>query len=267
MQNKQPICIQLGAMKSGTTFLSELIKEHSNKKVENISILDDKDTRSIDTDYYANSNLYLRRNLFESNEFLKPLLNKTSSPIIILLRNPFARFISHLNHHIIKMHALNKEINKLLVPHKISNNKYEYSLKLVRNKNIINNDLPPLSKGLYYSILNPIIKDLDESRLFFINTASLKNKSTLIEIVKHIKKYNNDFNMNFDNLNLERKNNTKDSMRKELQRGFFKRKLPDYTLNISEENRQFINELFLGEHQKLITYKSYKIMSRGKYDF
>ena len=259
MKNKEPICLQFGAMKSGTTFLSNIVKDFSNAKVENISISSTSDKiLRINTDYYSKTNSYLRRNLYDSNNFLLPLINKTSSPIIIIIRDPMERFLSHINHHVVKMYSLNLKYSKYISLSKISKNKFEIKLDLKNYKNLNLSEITPISKGLYFNILNPILKNTNEERILFIKTNSLNKISTYQKINQHIKKYNSDFILDCNKIPIEKKENTKENMKDKLQKNMFFKKIPNFVTNISDKDLKFLKELFYKQEQKMQKYESYK---------
>lgn len=266
----QPTCIQLGAMKSGTTTLSKVISKYGNVRVENIIVKKCANNLcTIDTPYYIKKNFYFRRNLLEKNLFLEPLLKSINSPILILLRNPMERFMSHLQHHIIKMHALNlnERVSKYLVCKNISENKYEYKLNIKDFNSINFSEITPLSKGLYFNTLDPIIRNLDQSRLLFINTAALNKRITYKNISDHLKIFNPGFNLKVEKINLNEKQNTKFSMSANLQRRLFTKKIPEFIINISEENKIYLRKTFEEQHNKMMRYDSYKKMNPGSNDF
>ena len=155
------------------------------------------------------------------------------------------------------MHALNLKYSPYLSLNKVSNDKFEIKLDFHNYRNINFSEITPLSKGLYFNILNPILKNINQERILFVKTKSLNNKTSYQKIYEHISRYKPDFFLDVNKINLSKKVNTKKSMRDKLQKINLFKKIPNFVINISDKDNDFLLNLFANQDKKMQRYSSY----------
>ena len=114
------------------------------------------------------------------------------------------------------------------------------------------------ARGLYYEMLKELLENVPNERFIFIGTDKISNSAIPKLIFNHIRDISN-FKVEIDidkKISIE---NSREMMKNDLYFGLKKFFKPNIQIRFTDYTLKYLINLFRDQHEKLLSFRSYKI--------
>lgn len=251
-------------MKSGTTWLSRVVTGHPEAHVFNLTSdrFDNLNELVSEQKVEVGQNvLYARRNLNPDHDLASRLFEHNNNmKLVVVLRDPIARFMSHLQHHVVKMTAIGGSLHPSIT---VKRNLFYDSFDVncyIHQCDFSSRNMPPfLKKSLYYDNLRDYISLFGRRQFHVLLSEALFDRP--YEVIKDIFEFCEMSQLDKESISslLQAERNAASDMRRRLGGLLPQRK--KVFIPLDEEAINVLNDLFDKQRFELEAALDYKVGS------